>query len=181
MKNYFILLSIFFLSFLPKQEAINWQNGSELNWKSFKAKAPRSSSYRALSAVGISAGMSLENNILELTVQSFFEPKESWTKEKESEYLLNHEQMHFNISEIHARRLRKEYLNADWTLKNFNSNFSKMLKKQLAEENKMQKAYDSETNHSIVKEEQTRWDRFIKKELKELNRYGSNRVVLKLK
>lgn len=179
MNKILVLLAIFCFSFLPKQEAINWQNGSELNWKSFKAKAPKSSSYKALSAVGISAGMSLENGNLELTVQSYFEPKESWTKEKESEYLLNHEQMHFNISEIHARRLRKEYLNADWTLKNFKTNFSKLLKQQLAEENKMQEAYDSETNHSIVNEEQARWDKFVKKELKSLEKYSNSKIQIR--
>ena len=42
-------------------------------------------------------------------VYAHFYPDKSWViKEQSSEHILNHEQLHFDITELHARKFRKQ-------------------------------------------------------------------------
>ena len=81
----------------------------------------------------------------------------SWVKESTMKYpsLLNHEQYHFNITEIHARLLN-EYIqdNPDMTEEQYRyqlgaTNFRLGL---------MQDEYDNETSHSVFVDKQRRWE-----------------------
>lgn len=175
-----LLLSIILscLSFLPKKESIIWEGEKQLKWSDFKARAPRASSYEALSAVGISAGLSFNEQELNINVESFFTPKLSWTKDKKSLYLLNHEQKHFDISEIHARKLRKEFSETKWNIKSASKTFNKLLKKYSAEENAMQEKYDKESKHSINKDIQEVWNKKIKEELNRLEKHSESIIKI---
>lgn len=90
-------------------------------------------------------------------------PYSSWVVvSKKSEHLLAHEQLHYNISELHARKLRKlisGYANA------LGSNIRRDLRiinKRVQESHyKMQALYDKETEHSKNQEMQLIWNKKI--------------------
>src|SRR5690606_30202906 len=94
------------------QEKIFWQEDG-LSWNDFKSAPNQSSSFHANTSAGISYswGIKNSNGIIELNyeVLSFFNPENSWVKPgSDNKYLLQHEQLHFDITELHARKLRKK-------------------------------------------------------------------------
>lgn len=155
-----------------------WEAGRTLEWSDFKASPDPASSFQANTNSGISYSWSFRESGDEVDfayeVYSFFIPEGSWVKNgKASSNLLAHEQLHFDITELHARKLRKE-------LKKFNATGSKDMKKALAdiyqkidaERKAMQEQYDRETNHSQRENLQKEWQEKIKEALANLEEYS---------
>jgi hypothetical protein len=81
----------------------------------------------------------------------------SWVRQSTygNEYALNHEQYHFNITELHARSLN-HYIN-EFPEDNLYS-YELRLGSLNIDLNNMQDQYDSETDHSIILDKQRRWE-----------------------
>ena len=81
----------------------------------------------------------------------------SWTKEstKDSDYALNHEQYHFNITELHARLLN-EYINDNPNESELTYNLR--LNSLWLDLSSMQEQYDDETDHSVIVHKQRLWE-----------------------
>lgn len=138
-------------------------------WGDFKGRADRKSKYKALTQSVIMFYSEYEDDQLKLVVDCFFDKKMSWVKKNaHNDILLKHEQIHFNITEIYARRLRKQYQCVDLNVNSVQKEVMKLFNKVSRNSAKRQKQYDKETNHSINKEAQTQWNRIIDNELKEL-------------
>jgi len=177
MKFLTILLFVF-TSISPstlEDEKIVWNENHRLSWSDFKAPHRSGVSYVASTSSGISFSYaSSERNgkiELNITVHSNFYPESSWVNPKEaSAYILAHEQAHFDISEIHARILRKKISE---------TTFSKKAKEELTnlykEVDKMRKAmqhlFDKESDHSKIKEKEVEWEAYIKQQLKDYDRW----------
>ncbi|HSI69548.1 MAG TPA: DUF922 domain-containing protein [Gillisia sp.] len=161
----------------PDPEKIYWQD-EPLSWEDFKARPAKGSSFQANTNAGLSYSWNLKNDngivSLKYEVYSFFNPQSSWViPASKSEYLLKHEQLHFNITELHARKLRKalagleiEQLGEDPKAV-LNSFYTRIEKERAV----MQHKYDLETNHSLNKEAEARWQKFVKEELSKLKDY----------
>ena len=102
-----------------------------------------------------------------------FKKKESWTRNTDSEQLLAHEQLHFDVTELYARKLRKKLSElkdpcskgASKVQGIYNSNFDEL--------HEYQASYDKQTKHGINKKEQAKWVETVAKELKELELFAS--------
>lgn len=155
-----------------EQEKLLWTSGSDLNWKHFKGRPGLNSRFKANTATGIlfsgTIGKIDGKYHLNFEVHSYFYPRLSWVEESsKKEYLLGHEQLHFDITEIHARILRKklkeinfEELKSD--PKNVLDSVYEIVEKERRE---MQTRYDRETNHSLNKEIEAKWRLFVKEQL----------------
>lgn len=128
-----------------------------------------------------------QDTILEYKVYNCFEPDSSWmmfcdtsknvytiefVKEIENKQKttgLNHEQKHFDLNEIYARKIRRMFI-LNCTLKNIN-NISDSIDTYLDECERQQDIYDKETAHSVITEMQKKWDVKIQKMLVELDNY----------
>jgi len=181
MKNVGFLIIILLISSAvlaqEKQEKIRWQQDRPLTWKDFKALPDDSNSYSANTNSGISYTWSYSTSsgtpILEHEVFSNFYPQLSWVKEIENEqYLLAHEQLHFDISELHARKLRKA-LEQYEIGRNIRQDLKRIYQKIEAERTAMQNKFDKETSHSEFREAEMKWRKFIQQELKKLQQYSS--------
>lgn len=148
---------------------ILWSSNRPLTWADFKGPIKKSNKMQAaMIATGIS--MELESNetndSLLVSVKAYAYKRDSWKdKSATSDYLLNHEQMHFNITELYARMLRKEISNLNLFGKKLTSEINKQYKIIMKKLVIRQKLYDSETNHSIDKEQQERWNQMINEAL----------------
>ncbi|MAO11655.1 MAG: DUF922 domain-containing protein [Flavobacteriaceae bacterium] len=174
----FAALLIFTLSFFvsgENKEKIAWNETRQLTWDDFRGSPPSSANFVASTNSGISFSFSYSekngNRTMEHDVTCNFYPDQSWFKPgKVSEYILKHEQTHFDISELHARILRKRI--AETT-------FSKNVKKEIGalyhtteqERQDVQNQYDLETDHSKNIEEEYRWRQKIAKQLKAYERW----------
>ncbi|SKB70123.1 protein of unknown function [Salegentibacter holothuriorum] len=173
-------LVIFVLSLpLLAQEAdkISWDKTRPLTWEDFKASPKKQLAYKANTNSGLSFSWSSTESSsgikLTFEVESNFYPNQSWVKEiQEVDYLLAHEQLHFDITELHARKLRmalKNYEPGRNMKKELNDIYSKIEQQR----REMQNQFDKETNHSINKEAEYKWRQFIEKELQQLIEYSS--------
>ena len=174
--KYFLLTSIFFFNVQFKNKAIEieWKNNRPLTWEDFIDKPDKGSPYYALTYSGISLSSHYEGEALFVKVNCTFSPNQSWVKKgKETADLLLHEQMHFNITEIHARKIRQAISKLDKTNpKKIIEKVDDLFNLYFKESIKMQSKYDRETDHSVNTKEQIKWNKLIKTELDKLNAYA---------
>lgn len=167
-----ILFSIFFGS-QKDTEALEWREGERLHWKCFKGVPDEVTAYVASTNSGISFsyGMKSSHGVIEINyeIKTYFYPKASWYKRgKVNDYILAHEQAHFDVSELFARKLKKE-LAALSEAETFKEAAGAMYKKNEQERIVFQNKFDKETDHSKNFEKEKEWRVFIVAQLKEYN------------
>lgn len=169
-----IFLAIVFLwaSFSQAQEyeTISWSE-KRLTWKDFKGEPPTSDRVAATTASGISYRFSTSGTRsafkVDYEVSTHFYPKKSWYKpELADEVVLSHEQLHFDISELFARKLRKELSEATFTPENVKKKIKALYNRNNQELNDFQNRYDEETNFSRNRENQSLWNKKVAEALK---------------
>ena len=185
MKGTLIVACIFSLmSFsLPKEKVVIEYNANrELTWADYQAKPNKASSYKALTATVVSFSAKSDGKTLQLTLQNTFEPHKSWTKTTENKELLDHERLHFHISEVYARKLREEILNTKFKSngQKLMNEISKLYQTKMNELGKYQRNYDKETDHSIDVKKQKEWERQVFQELEALKSYSSAEIIIQL-
>lgn len=159
-------------------DSIHWQEG-KLTWKDFQGKAPSGTPYEALTYSAIDFKMEGEGSLLKVDINTVFDPHQSWKKDRINDYLLNHEQLHFDITEYHSRLLREKIQSLKFkSFDSIGSDIEKVFKKISIAADRMQEKYDHETDHSKVKEEQLKWDKKVAELLESKSAYTTNRLEL---
>ncbi|MDR6301459.1 DUF922 domain-containing protein [Mesonia maritima] len=177
MRNISFIL-FFFGSFLgiaqENEEKLYWSE-TTLTWKDFKGKPDPTNPYQANTYSGFSFSWSLQNDAdgrkFVYEIKSYFLPNQSWVKDgKETDYLLNHEQLHFDISDYYARKFNQELIDFDdsGSLKQVQQRLQKIYQKIENDRQTMQQKYDKETDHSKNKEAQQKWNEKVKDLLSQL-------------
>jgi len=179
MKLNLVLFSLLLFLVSPNtDDTLLWREDFKLSWKDFKGKKDIETDAVAVTASGITFGYSVRKanaRIINFTpvVEAHFYPTKSWViKEAADDYILAHEQLHFDITELHVRKFRKQlkqvkissHLNTDL------DELHKNINKELAA---MQNQYDAESHNSINKEAQAKWIVFVAKELKKYEAFKS--------
>tara|TARA_R110002049_G_scaffold97782_3_gene238153 strand:- start:2675 stop:3181 length:507 start_codon:yes stop_codon:yes gene_type:complete len=162
----------------PKRGPIlSWNASYKLSWSDFKAKPNNRVSAAALTASGITFGFSIQQTddkrviSFQTEVNAQFYPEKSWFKtELADNHVLGHEQLHFDITELHTRKFRQQIskLKISQSIKNELHGLHKSINKDLET---MQNTYDTETNYSRNVETQAKWQLFITQELQKLSEY----------
>ncbi|WP_164549908.1 DUF922 domain-containing protein [Nonlabens ponticola] len=141
-----------------------------LEWSDFTGEIPANARHMASANTGLGYEVVNANidNITkpEIQVNAIFYASLSWKKElpSYSEPLLQHEQLHFLITELHARKLRKAY-SYYRPVKNVKQEVDYIYRKFENDRLKMQAAYDRETGHGNDKNKQRDWEIFVNSEL----------------
>lgn len=161
------------------EKEITWTTGRQLVSADFKAeRSPLpASGLGAVSDCGISFSSSAANAFAKVrfSVQAIFTTGRSWIhpEHAQDKDLLNHEQKHFDLCELYARKLYKELLDAGLTAATIQQ-ANNIFKTVYNEYNERQYKYDSETEHGTNLEEQTKWDKIIDEELNGLQQYADH-------
>ncbi len=144
-----------------------YNNRRKLTWNDFLVNT--SPQKNSLIAASVSTGLDFTwdyniNNAQQnfsYSVCAKFYPKASWViKYKKDSILLAHQQLHFDITELYARKLRKAVSNYKLG-RNIRKNLGIIYKNIEASRQKMQKEYDIETEHSKNKKQQHIWNKKI--------------------
>jgi len=90
-------------------DTIYWTEDYKLTWNDFKGQPDYNvETISALSSSGLMHAKGCKNNKLDYEILSYFEKRESWVKvEAYTDHHLKHEQIHFDITELYARKLRR--------------------------------------------------------------------------
>ncbi len=94
-------------------------------------------------------------------------------------YLLNHEQKHFDISEIYARELSR-FLRTQSLGRSAIERITTEVNRLFKELNAFQKKYDAETNNGRNKQKQEQWNALIAQRLNVLSPYAAKDYILSL-
>ncbi len=162
-----------FASVDSDSDIIYWDGVERLSWSDFEA-APRMDIEEifALTSSGIIDYKGCKDGIINYKFRAYFEKDESWVKqEAHTDYHLAHEQLHFDITELYARKLRKLLSELEFKCgeeKRFESFVAATLENWYNE----QRNYDIMTRHSLNKEMQREWHYRIKMELSLLDNFA---------
>lgn len=179
MLKYPILLSLLFCFISPNNEAtLLWREDLKLTWGDFKGEKNIETDAVAVTASGITFAYKVKKangQIIDFTttVEAHFYPSKSWVIKKLADgYILAHEQLHFDITELHVRKFKKQIgaVRASQKLGNELDRLHQNINKELEA---MQNRYDKESNNSINKDIQSKWSLFVAKELKKYDAFKS--------
>ncbi len=155
---------------------------STLTWKDFRGYYSYTETYAAatVSGIGYKYKERIENGklILDMDVYSYFDQAESWTKYKEGEPdMLQHEQFHYYVSELQARKLRKHLKEFTFT-KEYKDELNSEFCFWIAHLYVMQDQYDEESEHHLNTENQKKWEAKIYKEMEEFSAYSTEKFTI---
>ncbi len=167
----FLLWPACLLSQTAGNELIPWEENRKLTWTDYKGKPDPNSDAAASTATYIGIEYSMKNNSFSYKITCSFSKTRSWGLHKTA-YILAHEQGHFDIAEIFARKLNKEMSQYVFNARSYQKDLKKIYDDVMLEKEKMQNLYDAETNHSIIKEKQEEWLKKIAGLLNEYKTYS---------
>ncbi|MCX8524743.1 DUF922 domain-containing protein [Chryseobacterium formosus] len=174
--KFFLIVFLLVFNILSAQK-INWSEDQKLVWDNFKSKTNHlgGSTVVAYTHCGweYSAITSSDPKVpVKIEIQTIFNEDKSWKDVKRiDDYVLVHEQKHFDIAEIHARKLRKEVSEKIKTTSDYNKFFKTIYAKISSEYKQFQTTYDRITEHGMNKEKQAEYSILISEELEKLKNY----------
>ena len=150
---------------------IEWSADRKLTWADFKGIPDPNSVEAALTNSNINVEFGFSDRKLTHTIKCRFNKSLSWGRIK-NDYILNHEQGHFDIAEIHARILHKALVEYSFNSKTVQNDVTKIYNDVMQEHTRLQQSYDQQTNHSLDTARQAVWDRRIDSLLKEFDKFS---------
>lgn len=160
-------------SFVPNDK-VYWHDDSRLSWSDFRGRPVHSSPHGAMSSVGVDLNYVQRGDQVSISIQAFFIRRSSWVKaDTKTDEALNHEQGHFDIAEIYARKLRKEVGEMGGrgtTLVKRAHRAHEAITRAL---HACQEKYDTETKHHLDRSQQQIWNDWIAQQLQSLAPYSA--------
>ena len=148
-----------------------WDAHNKLSWLDFKGKIDKKSMFAAVCPSEIVVyPVSKNDSTREYKVKVIFKRYEAWAKNT-TQYTLAHEQLHFDITELYARKVRKVI--REKYKGRYNDEFGSIIKGLIAELDQSEEDYDKETIHGAFIEGQQKWAKKIFAELDTLKGYAS--------
>jgi len=183
MKRFLVLIPvILFSSFLLQEDKniIVWQEDQLLTWDDFKGKPERrfaaaSTRYDIWKRV-----VKKDANSATVTVKAVFFCKDSWKNDRWADKtVLAHEQKHFDIAELFARKLRKLIQQTKFqtykAVELKTDSLYEIVDKQM---DLYHDLYDEETDGSMNGEKQKEWNKKIESEIESLSAYKQTSLTV---
>ncbi len=172
-KTFFLLVLFSCIALSAQEETIKWDADRRLSWEDFKGKPEENSPAAAITASGISYYFSTYEDHngemgINYTVTTYFYPNKSWyNRQLGDRIILSHEQLHFDIAELFARKMRAQLASTRFT-RNVKEEVREIYRKINEELSEFQHRYDSETDYSRNYEAQILWNEVIAQALEEV-------------
>jgi len=146
----------------------DWSEVRPLEWGDFFAPPDAASKGAALTAYEIQARTMCEVDGPAFRVTVRFLPDQSWIKPRQrTARILAHEQGHFDLAEVTARRLRAELALLDLRCADGNAAFTKLVADFESRDRELQRSYDRQTMFGTGSGAQRHWEKRIKSWLRE--------------
>lgn len=166
------IVFIFSSSFQSNDKVIVWSKTRKLTWNDFQGNISHDKTNEVInvykegeqdaarSRMTIALYFQCEGNKANHKIRAEFEKNNSWYNAKyKTESVLSHEQLHFDITELYARKLKaklaalKSPCDKSFVGKEYQSNDQAFVE--------FTKQYDIETSHGVNKVEQSNWENKI--------------------
>ncbi|MCX6322926.1 MAG: DUF922 domain-containing protein [Sphingobacteriales bacterium] len=147
---------------LPETETIYYKPDAKLKWENFEGVPLDTGIVAAItfSGFGYQAEMKTVDgkSILKIKVFCYFNKKKSWVKPgKKTDEILQHEQLHFDISYLAACTFFEKLTKTDFPNGNIKAVLPDLYNESVKSMDKMQDEYDSQTQNGRNKASQAAW------------------------
>ena len=154
------------------EEFIPWQWERKLTWEDFLCEPRRNTDAVASTSTALGIAYQIRDNKLTYQITCNFSKVRSWGLVK-TPYILAHEQGHFDITEIFARKLHQVLMNYQLDRKTFKQDINTIYQMIVKAKEGFQMSYDSETDHSRNKAKQQQWLERIETILEDTRPYAA--------
>jgi hypothetical protein len=159
-------------------DTLRWSATYRLQWPDFKGKPDQQVDFSANSACvfvfSTRPTYRGDTLVLEALLHPAFTKTASWVKPDKREVgLLGHEQLHFDICELYARRMRQRFVQAETGLLTYDEVLRAEFEKEWSAYQQRQAEYDRETEHGLIPDRQAGWQKIIAEELSALEAFSS--------
>lgn len=166
---------IFLVSFSQtiSTDSLHWSENKKLSWADFKGKEIQSTDQTENVLMAMLANFTKGNPLkpTSASVVAAFDRKKSWAaKETQTPEELKYYQVMFDIYELHARRLRKEFSETKFGM-DPDKIFYQKYRAAIAELDDHVKQYKNETESGADADALHEWEEEITKSLKELGEF----------
>ena len=156
-----------------KSDTIYYDFNKKLSWSDFQGRPDENNPAGAITASGFAfdSQMNSDGKVINLTISifTFFTKSDSWKKPQiNSDYHLEHEQHHFDITRLSTQNFLDDVSKAHFTKENYNTLLTSIFDKCYKENNELQQRYDLETRHSLDVQKQMEWNKKISEEIRKL-------------
>lgn len=175
-----IFTACFLISNVLYGQKIYWEEDRKLIWDNFKSRTNNQlgTNVVAYTNCGWSYSYVKSSNPkapIKIKIETIFNENQSWKDVKRiNNYVLLHEQKHFDAAEVFARKLRKEIAEKIRTSSDFDKYFKSIYSRVLREYQDFQKTYDRETKNGVLEEKQSEYNRIIAEELENYKSYKTS-------
>jgi hypothetical protein len=155
-------------------DTIYYNTNRPLKWTDFQQKPRLDSKHGAeiFASLGYNEHVELIKGVVIVKIDlKVYAPKSAcWVRgDVKDAYGLNHEQRHFDIVKLVAEHFKQAIQAEKLSVNNYDGTINVAYFDALREIDKLQKQYDSETQHSINTYQQQLWNNKIDKELQKLS------------
>lgn len=154
-------------------EKITWSPDYNLSWADFEAAPDSTRTYiAALTSSAVAYSHFCHEGELQVKVKAVFRKKESWVRpEAKTPHYLRHEKLHFDITELHARKVRQMLHNRCFTCLQ-TDDLNAAIDTILQTWRKTDKQYDYQTHFSHHPSVQQAWEQKVDSLLLQHNAYS---------
>ena len=151
---------------------IQWCEQDKLEWQDFDGQPSDFSPFSAVSATYIeeSHGCS-EAGEFHFSVKAVFVKDKSWSVDKVCNDLLQHEQVHFDLTEYYARKMRFKFESLKNPCSLPTEDILEMVNEVYEDMETAHRVYDEFTVHGLNKENQKLWNKYVAESLMDLNHF----------
>lgn len=154
------------------EKIVSWKTKRKLAWEDFLSEPKKEGDAVASTSTSLGLSYQVRENQLTYHITCDFSKEKSWGSLK-TEYILAHEQAHFDITEIHARKLYEALHQYEFNPVSFKTDISAIYNQIVKEKEDMQKRYDGETDHSRRRGSQMLWLDSIERMLVETETFST--------
>ena len=165
------LLLPFIINARQDEELIKWSAGRKLKWQDYHAEPDSRSGAAASTSTQIGFEYHIRDNNPTYVITCKFSKARSWGRYK-NDYILSHEQGHFDIAEIFTRKFVKAIKEYSFDKNSYRNDLRKIYADAMKDKENFQQDYDRETDYSRIKEKQAEWLKKIEKMLEEYKDYS---------
>lgn len=142
--------------YAENENVIPWTLERKLVWNDFLCEPKKEGDAVASTSTSLGLSYQVRDNQLTFHISCDFSKERSWGALR-TDYILAHEQAHFDITEIHARKLYQALYEYEFNPATFKSDIASIYNRIVKEKEDLQEAYDGETDHSRKRSIQLAW------------------------
>ncbi len=162
-------------------DTIPWQSKQTLTWTDYKGLPDKESHFTALTHAEIKYKVTVYKTLARFEFVTLFMKKSSWTKTKRDAVLLEHEQIHFNIAELHKRKMMEILSTEKFSYNGFEATIKSIGDSINLLRHRMDNAFDADVANMYDNILVNKWKKDIGEALDRLRLYDRNNIFISFK